>query len=137
MDTRLGDGKFRKHRVLMIDGDLYPLHVAVSHHWKVHYFSADMSTHAEHRAEDRAFLDDMPGVLGSQTMNTLGAIRDVVGLDYGGIDFAIDLQGRVVVFETNASMSIVPAPTDEMWAYRVAPVERVVRAVQALLRRKT
>ena len=41
---------------MMIDGRLYPLHLAVSRRWKIHFFSADMSDSAEHRAEDRAFL---------------------------------------------------------------------------------
>jgi hypothetical protein len=56
-----------------------------------------------------------------------------MGLDYGGIDFAVDAQDRLVVFEANATMSILPPPADEMWAYRRAPVERVAGAVRAML----
>ena len=49
-------------------GELYPLHVAISHNWKIHYFSADMADFPEHRAEDAEFLADMPGVLGPRVM---------------------------------------------------------------------
>jgi hypothetical protein len=133
VDVRGEDGKFRKYRVLMIGGQLYPLHLAVSHHWKVHYFSADMANSAAHREEDRAFLEDMPRVLGREALGKLEQIRDRIGLDYGGIDFAINSQGDVVVFETNATMNIVPPAHDDIWTYRRAPVARAERAVRALL----
>ncbi|HEU0167177.1 MAG TPA: tetratricopeptide repeat protein [Chloroflexota bacterium] len=127
------DGTVRKYRVMMIDGELYPLHAAVSRNWMVHYFSADMASSAEHRAEDEAFLRDMPGVLGPRGMAALGRIRDAAGLDYAGIDFSLDAEGRVVVFEANASM-VVPRPdADERWAYRVEPVERIYAAIDRMI----
>lgn len=129
VDTRGPDGCFRKYRVMMIDGRLYPLHLAVSPHWKVHYFSSDMVERADHRAEEEAFLRDMPAALGPQAMQALEGVMAQVGLDYGGIDFTLDLQGRALVFETNATMIIVPPGPDPKWAYRVAPVERARRAV--------
>ena len=61
-------------------------------------------------------------------MATLEAIRDRLGLDYGGIDFGADRQGRPIVFEANATM-IVPAPQDgPQWAYRRGAIERIERA---------
>jgi hypothetical protein len=61
LDARGADGKSRKYRVMMIDGQIYPLHVAICGDWNIHYFSADMTDFPEHRAEDAAFLRDMPG----------------------------------------------------------------------------
>jgi hypothetical protein len=52
-----------RYRVMMVGGRLYPLHLAISRQWKIHYFSADMRDRAEHRAEEAKFLADMPGVL--------------------------------------------------------------------------
>ena len=46
LDARGADGKVRKYRVMMIDGQLYPLHVAISSHWKIHYFTAEMAEQA-------------------------------------------------------------------------------------------
>ena len=65
LDARGPDGKVRKYRVMMIDGGLYPLHVAISSHWKIHYFTADMADHPEHRAEDAEFLENMAGCAGT------------------------------------------------------------------------
>lgn len=55
IDTSAEDGLFRKYRVMMINGELYPLHVAVSKDWKVHYFTADMAKNADNRLEDAFF----------------------------------------------------------------------------------
>ena len=43
LDARDGEGMYRKYRVMFVDGTLYPLHLAISRDWKVHYFTADMS----------------------------------------------------------------------------------------------
>ena len=64
LDARGADGKTRKYRAMMIDGQIYPLHLAISSHWKIHYFTAEMADNPEHRAEDAAFLENMPSVLG-------------------------------------------------------------------------
>jgi hypothetical protein len=71
LDSRGADGKVRKYRVMMIDGGLYPLHLAISSHWKIHYFTAEMAERAEHRAEDAEFLENMPAVLGPRA-NCIG-----------------------------------------------------------------
>ena len=65
LDARGADGWVRKYRVMMVGGLLYPLHLAISKQWKVHYFSADMRDRPEHREEEAKFLADMPGVIGA------------------------------------------------------------------------
>lgn len=132
LDASGADGKIRKYRVMMIDGKLYPAHLAVSHQWKVHYFSADMAENAAHRAEDEAFLRDMPAVLGPRAMNALGPICERLALDYAGIDFGLDGQGNVLFFEANASMTIHPPAPDERWAFRRAPVARILDAARGV-----
>ena len=133
LDARGRDGKSRKYRAMMIDGKLYPLHAAISHHWKIHYYSAEMGDVPEHRAEDAAFLDDMNGVLGGRAMNALHSIQTALGLDYGGIDFGLNEQGEVLLFEANATMTVVPPEKDERWDYRRPAVERVCKAVFEML----
>ena len=81
LDARGSDGKARKFRVMMIGGKLYPLHLAISRQWKVHYFTSDMADRPDHRQEELAFLSDMRGVLGNEAMTGLAAIRDALGLD--------------------------------------------------------
>jgi hypothetical protein len=132
-ETRRADGFFRKYRVLFIGGALYPVHLAVSRHWKVHYFSAGMEERAEHRAEEQRFLADVSGVLGPAVMETLAQICAALGLDYGGIDFGIDADDNVVIFEANATMAVYPPLAGEMWAYRRPAYDAVVHAVRELI----
>jgi hypothetical protein len=133
LDTRGPDGRFRKYRVMLIGGALYPLHLALSADWKVHYFTADMARSAAHRAEERAFLDDMAGVLGPRAVAALRAIGAALGLDYAGVDFALAPDGRLMLFEANAGMVIAPPGPEPIWDYRRAPTQRALAAVKALL----
>ena len=135
LDAAGKDGLFRKGRVMIVDGGLYPLHWAISAEWKVHYFTAGMAANAEHRAEEAQFLDDMAGFLGSRAMAALGAVATMLKLDYGGIDFALDGAGRILLFEANATMVILPPPEGAMWNYRRGATERAQTAVRLMLQR--
>jgi glutathione synthase/RimK-type ligase-like ATP-grasp enzyme len=135
LDARGRDGRSRKYRVMMIDGRLYPLHAAISHHWKIHYFSAEMAESPENRTEDREFLENMEGVLSSRVVNALQRIQEILGLDYGGIDFGLNENGDLLVFEANATMVVIPPEEDARWDYRCPAVARVCEAVHAMLHR--
>ncbi len=68
-------GMFRKFRVMIVDRKLYPLHLAISRDWKVHYFTADMADSADNRAKEAAFLHDMASVVGRRGMAALRTDR--------------------------------------------------------------
>jgi tetratricopeptide (TPR) repeat protein len=136
LDARCRDGKSRKYRVMMIDGQLYPLHLAISSNWKIHYFTADMATHAEHRSEDAAFLNDMAGVLGPPAIQALGKIQAALGLDYAGIDFGLSSNGELLLFEANATMVVMPPEPKDQWAYRKPAVDEIHAAVRKMLLRQ-
>jgi hypothetical protein len=136
LDARGRDGKARKFRVMMIDGRLYPLHLAISREWKVHYFTSDMGEDPGHREEEARFLKDMPAVLGTQAMRALTAIQAALGLDYAGIDFGLSDDGDLLLFEATATMVIAKPNDDARWAYRRGAIDRVLEAVVAMLRRK-
>jgi hypothetical protein len=133
LDARGVDGHWRKYRVMIIDGVLYPLHLAISADWKVHYFSAAMRDNPAHRAEEQMFLEDMPRVLGQTAISALARIATLLELDYCGVDFALGSDGRVQVFEANATMVINPPEPDPVWDYRRAPIERALSAARAML----
>jgi len=133
LDARGADGKVRKYRVMIIDGKLYPLHVAISPHWKVHYFSADMKDNPEHRAEEDYFLNHMEEVVGKRAMVALAAICDELALDYGGIDFGLSRNGDVLFFEANATMAVYQPPPDAIWDYRRKPTQHIFDAVRTML----
>ena len=128
------DGNSRKYRVMMVDGQLYPLHLAISGNWKIHYYTADMADCPDHRAEDAAFLNDMPTVLGPRAMEALRQIQTTLGLDYGGIDFGLNQRGDVLLFEANATMAVIVPEKDPRWDYRRASTEKIYTAVWTMLR---
>jgi tetratricopeptide (TPR) repeat protein len=136
LDARGRDGNARKYRVMMIGGQIYPLHLAISGKWKVHYFTSDMAGQPDHRAEEAAFLGDMRSALGGKAITALEAIQHALGLDYAGIDFGIGPDGDLLLFEANATMVIAPLDPDERWAYRRAAIGRVLDAVVAMILQK-
>jgi Tfp pilus assembly protein PilF len=137
-DARGPDGMARKYRTMIIDGTLYPWHLAIAADWKVHYFTAAMAANSAHREEERRFLDDMPGVLGPRAMTALGAIGATLDLDYAGIDFALTQDGSVLVFEANATMVISPLGPEPIWNYRRrAAADALVAAARVLSRQVT
>ncbi len=79
LDARGKDGNARKYRVMMIGGKLFPLHLAISRNWKVHYFTSDMADKPDHRTEEMAFLADMHAVLGDKAITALHAICEAAG----------------------------------------------------------
>jgi glutathione synthase/RimK-type ligase-like ATP-grasp enzyme len=137
LDARDGDGNARKYRVMFIDGVAYPLHLAISRDWKVHYFTSDMAERPDHRAEEAAFLADMTATLGECAVSALKRIGDALGLDYGGIDFGLSRSGEVLLFEANATMVVIQPSDDERWAHRRAAVTRILDAVVAMLMQRT
>jgi glutathione synthase/RimK-type ligase-like ATP-grasp enzyme len=134
LDGRGADGMTRKYRVMIVDGELYPLHLAISAHWKVHYFSAAMASDPALREEERRFLDDMPAVLGKTAIEALRSIGAELGLDYAGVDFGLSAEGSVLLFEANATMVVAAPPPDPMWDYRRAAIARAREAAVALVR---
>jgi len=133
LDARGADGDSRKYRVMIIDGHLYPLHLAISQQWKVHYFTADMADRADHRSEDAAFLDNMTAVLGQKAVTALAQIAEKLNLDYCGIDFGLSPDGDVLLFEANATMVVSLPDSHEKWAYRRPAVTKILDAVSKMI----
>jgi tetratricopeptide (TPR) repeat protein len=127
------DGLARKYRVMLIDGALYPLHMAAASDWKVHYFTSAMADRPDLRAEEARFLADMPAALGPRAMEGLHRIRDRLGLDYAGVDFGLGQAGELLLFEANAAMTIAPPEADPIWTYRREPIARALAAAKTLL----
>ncbi len=133
VDTRAADGRYRKYRLLAIDGELVPLHLAVARQWKVHYFRSDNAVRSASRDAEAAFLADPRAHLGATAFAALERVRDALGLDYGGIDFTLDAAGNVVVFEANASFAIYLPDDDATAAHRRPFADAAIAAVRAMI----
>lgn len=135
LDARGADGMARKYRVMFIDGVAYPLHLAISADWKVHYSTSGMAHNAAYREEERRFLDDMPAVMGPRAMAALAQICGTLALQYAGIDFALARDGSVLLFEANATMIVFLPNQDAIWDYRRRAIGNVLAAATQMLRR--
>jgi len=136
LDARGADGLVRKYRVMFVDGVVYPLHLAISADWKVHYATSLMAHDPAYRDEERRFLENMPYVLGARAMAALERICARLGIEYAGIDFALAADGSLLMFEANATMIVIPPPLEAMWDYRREAVSRVLEAASAMLLRR-
>jgi tetratricopeptide (TPR) repeat protein len=125
------DGYFRKYRLIFVNGTILPYHLAIGSHWKMHYFSSDMAQEPLLRAEEAAFLRDPAGVFGADLWGALQAVRSALDLDFAGIDCGIDGEGRLVVFEANATMLV----HDEkgLFAYKSPFIANIKQALAKML----
>jgi tetratricopeptide (TPR) repeat protein len=131
-DYRSPDGYWRKYRMIFVDRQPFAYHLAISPQWLVHYFSAEMLPEAWKRAEEARFLQDPEAVLGARAMAAIAAIGRRLDLDYGGLDFSLLPDGRVLVFEANATMLAHPETLPEL-AYKTPFVARIFAAFEAML----
>ncbi|MDD2877045.1 MAG: tetratricopeptide repeat protein [Acidiphilium sp.] len=129
------DQLYRKYRAIFVDRVPYPYHLAIGTHWLVHYWTAGMSDVPARRAEEREFLADPAKVIGARAMAALVAIGARLDLDYAGIDFSLLPDGRLLVFEANATMLVHPE-SEPMFAYKNPAVAQILSAVEAMLTRR-
>ena len=118
LDARGADGLARKYRVMIIDGVLYPLHLASSRSWKVHYFTSDMEVGRRWRLEE-LYIKAYPCCRWSQ-----GAIAAAVSACNSRSLAAVDV--RCVKVRTFAAADglakVVPQTTEEAQYSLVWPV---------------
>ena len=134
IDYRSGDGHFRKYRFIFVGADILPYHLAIGSDWKLHHDSTDMGEHPWMQQEELAFLSGPDTVFSDRNYRALRTIRDRIGLDFFGIDCALDASGDLVVFEVNASMLVHDQNTD--FPYKGPFVRDIKLAFDAMLQRR-
>jgi tetratricopeptide (TPR) repeat protein len=135
IDYRSDDGWFRKYRIIFVDGELLPYHLAIHDDWKVHHFRTAMAEHAWMRLEEEQFLAAMDSVFSAAHQDSFRQMAQATGLDYGGIDCGLDREGRIVVFEANAAM-LVHEEKSPLFGYKNQYVARIKQAFDAMLARR-
>jgi tetratricopeptide (TPR) repeat protein len=136
VDYRSADGFYRKYRVIFVDGVPYPCHLAISRRWMIHYLNADTPEFVWMRAEEERFLADLSNVFTGRALAALHAIGARCGVDYAGIDCALDAEGRVLVFEIDAAMLVHLWDPIEIYPYKHRYVPRILRALDQLIERR-
>jgi len=132
-DYRSADGLYRKGRVVFVDRRPFPYHWAGSSHWMVHYDASGAGEDDARRAEERKLLEDPAGALGDRAWDAIARIGQTLDLDFCGLDFSVLPDGRVLVFEANATMFVHPEDETSPLAYKNPAVKRITDAFQARL----
>jgi hypothetical protein len=135
-EYRSPDGCYRKYRVIFVDREPYAYHLAIGDQWLLHYFSANMLSQTWRLQEERRFLDDPESELGARAWAALRAIGARMDLDYCGIDFSLLPDGRVLVFETNATMLVHPELEEDRLRFKNVYIQKIVDAFDRLLTRR-
>ena len=78
----------------------------------------------------------MRSVIGDKAVAALSAIDDALGLDYAGVDFGLNDNGDLLLFEANATMVIASPDPDPRWAYRRPAITSAIDAVVAMIRKR-
>jgi glutathione synthase/RimK-type ligase-like ATP-grasp enzyme len=135
VDFRSADGLYRKYRVLVIDGVPYAKHMIASDVWNIHAEDRDVMMHGtpELQQEEEAFLRNF----GAEQFPAFGMLASKTGLDYFGMDFGIDRNGEMVVFEANCCFrALQTAETASRIPYHQESVTRVRTAFSNMIRKK-
>ena len=136
VDYRSRGGLYRKYRILFVDRQPYPYHLAISEGWLVHHESSGMAGFAERRTEEAAFLDDPQSALGARGLAAIRRVGQALDLDYCGVDFSVLPDGRLLIFEANATMLAHKEDPAGPFAYKNPHVERIAQAFQAHMARR-
>jgi tetratricopeptide (TPR) repeat protein len=133
-DFRSPDGLYRKYRFIVVDGEIFPYHLAIGDAWLVHYFRTEMQAQPNLLEEEARFLAGAS--LGPTADAALATIAARIKLDFFGIDCSVDQDGRLLVFECNAAMLVHNADPSPAFAFKRGPAERIRHAVGRLLARR-
>ncbi|MBI1776562.1 MAG: tetratricopeptide repeat protein [Proteobacteria bacterium] len=133
VDFRSADGYYRKYRVAFVDGRPYPYHLAIYEDWKVHYYRTKMRETEWMKDEEHRFLADLDEVFGAKATAALQEIARLVPLDYFGIDCTLTRDGRLFVFEANATMLVHLNDSKTDFPYKHVYVPRIVEAFKTMI----
>ena len=134
-DYRSGDGYYRKYRIVFVDRQPYAYHLAIGEDWMVHYETAGMLGVPWKTAEEAAFLENPGAAVGPRAMAAVEAIGRLLDLDYCGLDFSLLPDGRILVFEANATMLVHPEDEHGELQFKNPYVRRIFDAFDALMTR--
>jgi len=135
VDYRSADGLYRKCRVWFIGPHTIFRHQFASDHWNVHNKDGlrFMADRPDLIAEEKALFAEPDGAFPAEVKQVLAAIRERIDLDYFGIDFGFMPDGRVILFEANATMNFFSTLPSDEFAYVRACVPPARAAFRELL----
>jgi hypothetical protein len=136
VDYRSSDGWFRKYRIVVIDGQPFAAHMAISQKWMVHYLNADMLQNEKNRAEEAQFMRTFDSAFAVKHLASLQEIDRLIGLDYYSMDCGETSDGRLLVFEIDSGAVVHSMDPVDIFPYKAPHMKRVFAAFREMLNRR-
>lgn len=130
-----GDGLYRKYRVALIEGVPFACHMAISGHWMVHYFSANMHSSEAKRSEEKEFMENFENGFGRKHASALAEIYGRLKLDYLVLDCAETADGNLLVFEVDSVSWIHDTDPIEIFPYKPPVMRKAFDAFISMVHR--
>jgi glutathione synthase/RimK-type ligase-like ATP-grasp enzyme len=130
------DGLYRKYRIVMIDGQPFACHMAISDHWMIHYVNADMDASASKRDEEAHFMASFDEGFGRKHRDALAGIDAAMGLDYYAIDCAETSDGTLLIFEADTAMLVHDMDPPELYPYKGPQMRKLFDAFRRMLEKR-
>ncbi|MGR3635393.1 MAG: ATP-grasp domain-containing protein [Shimia sp.] len=127
------DDLFRKQRVVFVDGQPFPVHLAIATRWDVWYMNADMDLSQAKRDEEAVFMDRFADDFCTRHAHALRKLTDTFGLDYFGIDCDEDTDGNLVVFEVDNVLIVHNMEPLDLFPYKDQHMRRLFTAFQDMV----
>lgn len=135
VDYRSADGLHRKYRVWSFGGRQVFRHLAITDHWIVHVTPGNelMIDRPDLIEEEVRLMERPEGAFPDEVLAIVAEIGERLGLDYFGVDFGFCRDGRMVLFEANATMTFFPMVPHPRFAFRQRLLPPAEEAFMAML----
>lgn len=133
IDYRNADGLFRKYRVMLIAGQPFLAHLAISQNWMIHYLNAGMAEDALKRAEESQVMASFHETFAKKHTVAFQKIYQQTGLDYVGLDCSETPDGKLLIFEIDSCMIVHAIDPVDLFPYKPSHMTTLFAAFQKLL----
>ena len=133
-DCRQADGFNRRYRLARVGGRFAGDGLRADKDWNVHgwKFEPKLWSDAGLEKQEKAFFAEPAAALDADPDAVFAEIVENTGLDIYGIDFGFHHDGRVVVYEVNASMALAAGGSVAVFPYRRENQLRIQRMMEKL-----
>lgn len=135
VDFRAADGLYRKLRLVLVDGEVFPRHYLASKYWNVHASARTgvMARGLQLLADEDRLLNSFEHTLLPRLAKRLAAIHQRLQLDYFSIDCALLPDDQLLIFEANASGNALVQGNLHKYPHLRKPLQRLRKAVTRML----
>ena len=133
IDYRSIDGQFKKARVAMFAGRAFACHMAISSHWMVHYFNADMTADYSKRNEEEQFMNNFETDFAENHKESLESIYRSLAMDFIVLDCAETQDGDLLIFEVDNAAIVHALDDPKLFPYKQPQMRKVFAAFQEML----